>query len=189
MDKNTLESVISELKKRMSSVLSAFTQDVAGFRTGAPSKSMMENFKVEYYGTAMKMVQLANISLSDTTTITIQPWEQSSVDVINRALLSSDLGLVPRIDGNILYVKIPPLSTERREQIVKLLKKRSEEAKVSIRGVRREAIEVLRKLEKESEISQDNLYSSSSHIQNITDTHVNNITEITANKQKEIFQV
>ena len=144
---------------------------------------------VDYYGSATPIIQLATITTPDAQTILLQPWDKGSVSDIEKSLSTSELGFNPSNDGNMITIPIPPLTQERRIEMVKVLKKRTEESKVSIRNIRRDGIDSLKKLEKNKEISQDNQKRLQDQLQKVTDTHIGAVDEIFSNKEKDIMQI
>jgi ribosome recycling factor len=182
-----------ELKRRneekMEAAIDALKKDFASIRTGRASLALMDGILVEYYGNPTPINQVSSLSTPDSRQIVIQPWEQKIISDIEKAILKSDLGLTPMNDGKVIRINIPPLTEERRKQLVKVVKKRSEEAKVSIRNIRREFNESLKKLEKDKEISEDDLKKSLDDVQKITDSYIKKVDEKLDHKEKEIMEV
>ena len=173
----------------MESSVTVFQKELAGIRTGRASLALLDGIKVDYYGNPTPLNQVANLSVPESRSITIQPWDISITPVIEKAILSSDLGLTPSNDGKIIRISIPPLTEERRKQLVKVVKKLAEDCKVAIRNIRRDSMEHLKALEKDKKISQDDHKKSHDEIQKITDKFINKVDEITAKKDKEILEV
>ena len=186
---NNPESIIANSDDRMDKSAEALIRDLSGYRTGRATPSLVENIMVDYYGSATPIIQLATITTPDAQTILLQPWDKGSVSDIEKSLSTSELGFNPSNDGNMITIPIPPLTQERRIEMVKVLKKRTEESKVSIRNIRRDGIDSLKKLEKNKEISQDNQKRLQDQLQKVTDTHIGAVEEIFSNKEKDIMQI
>ena len=186
---NNPESIIANSDDRMDKSAEALIRDLSGYRTGRATPSLVENIMVDYYGSATPIIQLATITNPDAQTILLQPWDKGSVSDIEKSLSTSELGFNPSNDGNMITIPIPPLTQERRIEMVKVLKKRTEESKVSIRNIRRDGIDSLKKLEKNKEISQDNQKRLQDQLQKVTDTHIGAVDEIFSNKEKDIMQI
>ncbi len=184
---------MQELKKkandRMEGTISVLRKELASIRTGRASLSLLDGITVEYYGSHVPLSQVATLGIPDGKQIIIQPWEQKLLTVIEKAILKSDLGLTPMNDGKIIRIVVPPLTEERRKQLVKVIKKKAEEARVAIRNIRRELNEEIKKSEKEKNISEDDAKRLQSEIQKITDSFINKIDELIKNKEKEIMAV
>ncbi len=182
-----------ELKRkaieRMSGALEALKRDFASIRTSRASLALLDDIMVNYYGTSTPLQQLASLSIPDSRQIAIQPWDQKIIPEIEKAIMKSDLGITPVNDGRIIRIHIPSLTEERRKQLVKIVKKKAEEAKVAIRNIRRDINEELKKLEKENHLSEDDLKRSQDEIQKTTDIHIAKVDEILAHKEKEIMEV
>ena len=158
-------------------------------RTGRANTSLLDRVVVEYYGTPTSLKSLANINTPDASTITIQPYDRGSLNVIEKAISLSDIGLTPSNDGSTIRLNIPPLTSDRRKELVKLAAKFAEEGKVSIRNVRRDAVDSIRKQEKASEVSEDEARDLQDKIQKLTDKYIARIEEILAEKEKDITTV
>lgn len=182
-----------ELEKKatdkMEKAIDALKKDYASMRTGRASLALLDAIVIDYYGTATPLNQVAALSVPDPRTITIQPWEQKIIGDIEKAIMKSDLGLNPTNDGKVIRVNIPALTEERRKQLVKVAKKRAEDAKVSVRGIRREINEELKKLEKEKHLSEDVVKKSLDEIQKLTDIYVKKVDEVLSHKENEIMEV
>lgn len=183
------EEIISELKKKMSKSLDAFAHELAGVRTGRASVAVFDNIKADYYGTPTPLKQLANFSIPESRLIIIQPWDVSQLQAIEKAILQSDLGITPTNDGKVIRIAIPQLNEERRKELVKLAKKYAEECRVSLRNLRRDANEAVKKLEKEKKMSQDDLKKAQHEIQDLTDKQIAKTDEVLAKKEAEIMEV
>lgn len=175
--------------ERMSRTIDVLKKDFASIRTGRASLALLDGLLVNYYNTPTPLQQLASLSIPESRQIAIQPWDQKVIPDIEKAILKSDLGLTPMNDGKIIRMNIPPLTEERRKQLVKTVRKKAEEAKVSIRNIRRDVNDELKKLEKEKRISEDIVKKSQDEIQKLTDSFIAKVDEVLMNKEKEIMEV
>ncbi len=182
------DEILSELRQKMNKTIEALKRDFRKIRTGRASPALLEGIKVECYETQMPLEQVASISVPESRLITIQPWDQSIIGNIEKAILKSELGLTPMNDGKIIRIAIPPLTEERRKELAKLAKKMAEESKIAIRNQRRDANEMYKELKNEKEISEDEFYKYQNEVQKITDEFIKKIDEETANKEKEILE-
>lgn len=185
----TPEAVLQEVERKMGRSREALQRELAALRTGRATPSLIENVAVDYYGSPTPLKQLASISAPDARAILVQPWDKQALREIEKSLMRSDLGFNPSNDGNIITVPIPPLNQERRQELVRLLKRKIEEGKVSVRNVRRDGLETLRKLERDKAISQDQNRRSQEQLQKTTDAHIKDIDQVAAAKEAEIMQV
>ena len=176
-------------KEKMEKAVEALKKDLASIRTGRASLSLLDGITIDYYGTRTPLTQVASLSVPDPRMITIQPWEQKLIPVIEKAILQSELGLNPSNDGKVIRIAIPPLTEERRKQLVKVVKKRAEEAKIAVRNIRRDINEALKKLEKDEHLSEDDVKRSLDEIQKLTDVYIKKIDEVLEHKEKEIMEV
>jgi len=183
-----VEQVLKDCRERMKKTLSVLERDLGKVRAGRASPALLEGIKVDYYGVPTPINQVATISIPESRLIVIQPWDKSIIGEIEKALLKSDLGLTPQSDGKVIRLNIPRLSEERRRELVKLVRKMAEESKVALRNIRRDAIEELRKLEKEKQISQDDLRHYQNEVQKITDQYVEKVDKLVQAKEKEIME-
>jgi len=185
--------MVQELRKktndRMISAVEALKKDFSSIRTGRASLALLEGISVDYYGTLTPIQQLASLSIPESRQIAIQPWEHRIIPDMEKAILKSDLGLTPMNDGKIIRINIPILTEERRKHLVKVVKKRAEEAKVVVRNIRRDSNEELKKLEKEKHLSEDDTKKEHEDIQKITDSFIKKIDEVLQHKEKEIMEV
>jgi len=183
----------AEVKKRlinkMERALEALKKDLAGIRTGRASLSIFEGINVDYYGAPTPINQVATMAIPESRLITIQPWEPKLISEIEKAIQKSDLGLNPANDGKIIRIAIPPLTEERRKQIIKHVHKRVEEAKVSTRNIRREGNEEIKRLEKEEHISEDETKRTLDEIQKLTASYIKRAEEIMSHKEAELMEV
>lgn len=181
--------VIKDARQRMDKTIEAFRHEITKIRTGKATTALLDGIKVDYYGTPTPLNQVGNVSILDAHTISVTPWDKSMVQIIDKAILASDLGLNPVSDGTNLKIPIPPLTEERRKELVKLVKKFGEESKVALRNVRRDANDHLKKMEKGKELTEDQLKEAEKETQKLTDEHSNKIDEIIKHKEKEIMEV
>jgi len=184
-----VDSVYSETKQRMEKTIESLKKDLSRIRTGRASPVLLDGVTVEYYGSQVPLTQVATISIPDPRMIAIQPWEKSLLPVIEKTILASDLGLTPQNDGNLIRLPIPPLSEERRKDLIKTSKKMSEDSKVAIRNIRRDSNDKLKKAEKDKEMTQDEAKKGMDEIQKLSDIYIKNIDEILVAKEKEIMEV
>jgi ribosome recycling factor len=184
-----IEQIITEINGRMQKAVEALTRDLATIRTGRASPALVEHIKADYHGILTPINQMASISIPDAKMILIQPWDSSSIRSIEKAILTSDLGLNPISDSRVLRIPIPPLTEERRKELTKAVHKRLEDARIALRNLRREGIEKLRQLEKDKGISQDQCARASEQLQKLIDNFVDKINNIGHTKEKEIMEV
>ena len=184
-----MNEIIKDAKTRMDKSIEAFRQEIAKVRTGKATTALLDGIKVDYYGTLTPLNQTANVSVLDSHTLSITPWDKSMVAAIDKAILIADLGLNPVNDGTNIKVPIPALNEERRRDLMKLVKKFGEDAKIAIRNVRRDANDHLRKAEKEKELSEDLRHDAEADVQKYTDEHILKIDEIIKHKEAEIMEV
>lgn len=184
-----IDAFKQDTKERMEKTLTALERDFSKLRTGRASTDLLEGVKVDYYGTITPLSQMATISVPDSKTLTIQPWDRGGFSAIEKAIQKSDLGLSPVNDGKVLRIVIPPLTEERRKDLVKVTKKYTEEAKVALRNIRREANDLLKKAEKDKELTEDEHRKTHDEVQKITDASVAKADEKLAAKEKDIMQI
>lgn len=184
-----INDVLKDAKERMAKSISSLDKEFSRLRTGRASTSLVEALSVNYYGTPTPMQQLASISTPDSRTIAIQPWDKGAFSEVEKAIQKSDLGLNPINDGKIIRISIPPLTEERRRDLVKVAKKFTEEAKVAVRNVRRDANEMLKQLKNDKEVSEDEAHRAQETVQKLTDDHVRLADEALAEKEKEIMEI
>lgn len=179
-------TLINELKENMQKSVDKTQQDFNTIRTGRANSSLLDKITVEYYGAQTPLKSLATIGVPDASTLVIQPFDKSSTQQIERAISMSDLGLTPNNDGSVIRLNIPPLTSERRQQFVKLAGKYAEEGKIAIRNIRRDGIDKVKKQEKNSEISEDESYDLQEEVQAITDQYTSKIDELLKAKEAEL---
>jgi ribosome recycling factor len=183
------ETDTAEVKRRMDGALEALRKEFAGLRTGRASTSLLEPITVEAYGSHMPLNQVGNVSVPEPRLLVVQVWDRGMVKPVEKAIRESGLGLNPQTEGQTLRIPIPELSEERRRELVKVAGKYAEQARVAVRNVRRDGMDLLKKQEKAGDISQDEQKSRAEKIQSLTDTHIKKIEEMLAAKDKEIMQV
>ncbi|HHW62223.1 MAG TPA: ribosome recycling factor [Syntrophomonadaceae bacterium] len=184
-----IKDIKSDAESRMKKSIEHLTSDYASLRAGRANPAMVEKLMVNYYGEPTPLNQLANIHAPEARLLVIQPWDKSSMEEIEKAILKSDLGITPNNDGNVIRLAIPALTEESRRDLVKVIKKRGEEAKVAIRNIRREANDMIKEIEKEKVISEDQSKKALEDIQKLTDKYINDIDDIIAVKEKDIMEV
>jgi ribosome recycling factor len=183
------EELKNKNEEKMQASIEALKKDFGSIRTGRASLSLLDSILVEYYGNPTPLNQVSSLSTPDSRQIVIQPWEPKTIPDIERAILKSDLGLTPTNDGKLIRIAIPTLTEERRKQLVKVVKKRAEEAKISVRNIRRDFNEALKTLEKDKEINEDELEKSRDEVQKLTDSYIKKVDEKLEHKEKEIMEV
>ena len=184
-----VKEVMDKSRVAMEKALDALRRDLSRVRTGRASVTLLEDVQVDYYGTPTPLNQVGTLTVPEPRLITIQPWEKKLIPDIEKAIYKADLGLNPSSDGQLVRVVIPPLTEERRKEMVKQVKRMAEDSKIVIRNARRDANEALKKLEKEKEISEDDLKRAEKEIQDLTDNYVQKTDETVAHKEKEVMEV
>ena len=179
--------IYSNIKDRMIKTVEHYNHEVAIIRTGRASADVLDSVKVDYYGTMSPLKNIAHVSVPEAQSILIQPFDPSSLEAIEKAIVTSDLGLSPNNDGNLIRLNIPALTEERRKDLVRVVHKTIEEGRIGIRNLRREANEQLKELEKNNEISEDNLKRALDNIQELTDDFISKLNTIQDDKEKEIL--
>ncbi len=176
-------------RRRMDGAVNAFDSDMSGVRTGRASTGLVDNVRVDYHGTEMPLNQIAQINVGDARLLVIQPWDRTSVRSVVRAIQMADIGLQPSVDGDIIRIVVPPLTEERRRDIVKMVNRRAEDAKVAIRNVRRDVQSRIRKMERDGEVSQDLARRALDDLQKLTDDAIELVDLSSSDKEKEVMQV
>ena len=184
-----IEELLDNMEESMMNAEDAMKTDIAAIRTGKASTALVEGLMVEYYGTNTRLRDIAGRSTPDARTVAIQPWDQSAVQAIEKAIINSNIGISPVSDGKIVRLPIPPLSEDRRAALAKQVKARSEEARVAVRNARRDANEAAKKAQKASEITEDELKNLLEKIQKMTDSYIANIDKLAEEKEKELMKV
>jgi ribosome recycling factor len=180
---------ISELKRRMQGALGVFKTELSGLRTGRASAHLLDPIHVDAYGQSMALNQLATVSVPQPRMLSVQVWDRSMVNAVEKAILAANLGLTPSSEGQVIHLRIPELNTERRQELVKLAHKYAETAKVAVRHVRRDGMDLLKKMEKDHQISQDDHKRMDGEVQKATDQAISDIDHMLAAKEKEIMTV
>jgi ribosome recycling factor len=181
--------IMDDGKARMEEVIVRTKKAFASVRTGRANPALLDRIMVSYYGTPTPLNQMASVSVPEPRMLVITPWDKSSIKDIEKAILTSDLGLVPNNDGSVIRLAIPPLTEERRKELVRLVRKDAEDHRVAVRNIRRDLNEAANKLEKDGEISEDDLRRAQDDIQKLTDRFIEQIDELLKAKEKEIMEV
>lgn len=184
-----LNDITTEAEDGMKKAIEAFKRELAKVRTGRASPAMLDGVRVDYYGTPTPVNQVSTVTVVDARMLSVKPWEKSMVPIIDKAIRASDLGLNPVADNDLVRVPIPPLTAERRRDLVKGIKKTSEEAKVAVRGSRRDAMDMLKDAEKDKAVTEDERKKGEVKIQDLTDKYVAAIEELEKGKEKEITEL
>lgn len=183
------DETLADSKRRMEKAVEALKKEINKVRTGRATTSLLDDICVDYYGTPTPLNQVGTLSVPEPRLITIQPWEKNLMPEIEKAILRSDLGLNPNSDGQLIRIAFPPLTEERRKEMVKVIKRMGEDAKVAVRNIRRDGNEGLKKMEKEKEISADDLKRGEKEVQELTDKFINRIDEVIGNKEAEVMEI
>lgn len=184
-----LQSIIKEADNKMDEAISYFKSELSHIRAGNAKPSLLDGIKVDYYGSKTPLNQLANVSAPEARMLTVQPYDKSSIEDIEKAIMSAGLGLNPNNDGNIIRIPLPQLSEERRKELVKRCGELAEDARISVRNSRRNANDEIKKKVQEESLPEDSRYESEEEIQKITDKHIETIDELLEQKEKEIMTV
>lgn len=184
-----IDDVINDTEEGMKRALSAFERELAKIRTGRANLSLLDGIKVDYYGSPTPLNQVASLNVADARLITIKPWEKNLIPVIEKAIRTSDLGLNPVTDSDIVRLPVPPLTQERRKELVKVVNRMTEEARVAVRSARRDGNDMLKDAQKEKEISEDDSKSGQKSIQELTDKYIAKVDAVSEAKEKEIMEV
>lgn len=183
------ELIFEDLTENMDKAIHSLEKSFSKVRTGRASLSLLDGIKVEYYGTPTPLNQVASLSVPESRTIVISPWDSSVIVAVEKAIQKSDLGLMPSNDGKLIRINIPSLTEERRKELVKIVKKMAEECKIKLRNERRDANEQLKTLKKDSEISEDDLFNYQDEVQELTDKYIQKTDGVLAAKEKEIMEI
>ena len=186
---SSFEEVVSDTETRMKKAIEAASNDFASVRTGRASASLLDRLQVDSYGQMVPLKQVAGVSTPDARTISISAWDRSTVGAIRKAIETSDLGLTPNIDGTTIRLQIPQLNEERRKDLVKIVRKKAEEAKVAVRNVRHKGVDELKVLQKANTITEDENKRASERVQKLTDRYTKEIDTLVENKEREIMEV
>jgi ribosome recycling factor len=184
-----VNQTLQGISDKMQHSVKGFKEELATIRTGHATPALVEHVRVEYAGVPMPLNQLAGITAPEAGLLVIQPWDKSSIVNIEKAILKSELGLNPANDGNIIRIKIPPLSEERREELIKVVHRRVEERRIAVRNLRHEAMNALKKMEKDKQVSQDEHKRAQDQLQKLTDRFIAEIEQIGRDKEKELMEV
>jgi ribosome recycling factor len=184
-----VKEILKQAEESMLKSIGNLRHELTGIRTGKANPALLDTVKVNYYGQTVPLKQVANIAVPDARLITVQPWDKTLVPEIEKAIMSSELGLNPQSDGVLIRLPIPPLTEERRKDLVKVVKRMAEDARIAVRNVRRDANEKVKKLEKDHQISEDEMHLRMEEIQKLTDEHIKQIDEIVEVKEKEIMEI
>lgn len=182
------DKLLSESESKMKKAVEALKRNLATIRTGRASPGLIEGLMVDYFGTSMPLNQLANISVPEARLLAIQPWDKQAISLVEKAILQANLGLNPSNDGTLIRIPIPPLTDERRQELVKMVQKRVEEGRVSIRNARRDSMDQARSLKKNKEISEDQERRAEERLQKLTDDYVRRINDAGAAKEKDLIE-
>ena len=182
------KTLVKDIEEKMKKSLEVLNHNFGGLRSGRANAGMVENLRVDYYGTATPLKQMANITIPEPKMILIHPWDVSALKSIEKAILESDLGISPVIDGKVIRLVVPALTRDRREELAKIAKKVAEESRVAMRSIRREANEQVKELEKEKTVSEDESFKLQTEIQKLTDHYIQSVDHSQASKEKEITQ-
>jgi ribosome recycling factor len=183
------QEIVAAADHKMARAVEAMERDLQGIRTGRASTSLVERIHVDYYGTQTALNQLAGISIPEAHQIVIQPWDRSVLGAIEKAIIKSDIGLTPNVDGTVVRLNIPQLTEERRRDLVRVVHKRMEEARVEIRNLRRDAADHLKKLEREGDVGTDEVHKLLEVIQKTTDRHIDDVDRVGGAKEQEVLEV
>lgn len=184
-----IKTVLDDTKDRMDKTVSNSKTELAKVRTGRANLSLVDSIKVNYYGTPTPLKQVANLGVPEPRLITVQPWDRNMLAEIERAILKADIGITPNNDGHIIRLPVPQLTEERRKDMVKIVHQMGEDGKIAIRNIRRDALEQLKKAQKESQISEDEEYNAGIDIQEYTDSYIKKIDEAVKTKEEEVLEV
>jgi len=184
-----LKKVHNDVDGKMNKTIEALKAEFNALRTSRATPALVENIKVEYYGSILPLKQVASISIPESRMILVQPWDSNAMSDIERAFLKSELGITPNNDGKVIRLVLPSLTEERRQELVKLAKKIAEDSKIAVRSVRRDANEEIKKLEKDSKITEDERFKAQEDIQHVTDEHIKKIEQVLEIKEKDILEV
>ena len=184
-----IDEVLSEARTSMAKAVKALKKDMTKVRTGRASVALLDDVRVDYYGVPTPLSQVATLAVPEARLMTVQPWEKNLIPDIEKALFKADLGLTPSSDGVLIRLPVPALTEERRREMVKITKRMSEDAKISVRNARRDANETLKMLEKEKEITEDDLKRSEKEVQQLTDEFVGVIDTVVQNKEQEVMEI
>lgn len=184
-----VNEILKDTESKMQKAIESMRKEMASIRAGRANPALLEKIQVDYYGVPTPLNQVANISVPEARLLLVQPWDKSIIQDIERAILKSDLGLNPNNDGSVIRIAIPPLTEERRKELVKVVKKKAEEFRVIVRNLRRDANDRVKSMEKNGEISQDELHRGQAEVQKLTDQYIEKVDKLLASKEAEILEV
>ncbi|MBG0776237.1 MAG: ribosome recycling factor [Desulfovibrionaceae bacterium] len=184
-----MDALLLDIEDRMEKAITNLERDFSKLRTGRASTSLVDDVRVDYYGTPTPLNQIASVTVPDSRSITIQPWDRNAFGDVEKALLKSDLGLNPVNDGKLIRINIPPLTEERRKELVKVARKYTEECKVAVRNVRRDGNDALKKKKNDKELTEDEMRHGQDEVQKLTDAYVAKADEVLGAKEKEIMEI
>ena len=185
----TVDSALKAATEKMDKAIAVLKDELAGVRTGRATPALLQRVVVDYYGTPVPIQQLASFSVPEPRTLVISPFDRNAITAMEKAIMASDLGITPGNDGTVIRLSFPPLTEERRKELIKLVHHRGEEGRVAVRNIRRHSKEELEKLEREGGISEDDLVRSEKELQKLTDKHISDIDEVVAHKDAELKEI
>jgi ribosome recycling factor len=185
----TVESALSAATEKMDKAIAVLKDELSGVRTGRATPALLQRIVVDYYGTPVPIQQLASFSVPEPRTLMVTPFDPNAISAMEKAIMASDLGITPGNDGTVIRLSFPPLTEERRKELIKLVHHRGEEARVAVRNIRRHSKEELEKLERERAISEDDLVRSERELQKVTDKHIADVDEVVAHKDAELKEI
>lgn len=185
----TVDSALKAATEKMDKAISVLKDELAGVRTGRATPALLQRVVVDYYGTPVPIQQLASFSVPEPRTLVISPFDRNAISAMEKAIMGSDLGITPGNDGTVIRLSFPPLTEERRKELIKLVHHRGEEGRVAVRNIRRHSKEELERLEREGGISEDDLVRSEKELQKLTDKHISDIDEVVAHKDAELKEI
>ena len=189
MSSDAVEASLRDSEHKMKSAVSVLREEMGGIRTGRATPAILSRMSVDYYGSQVPLNQLASFSVPEPRLLVIQPFDKNAMSAMEKAIQSSDLGLTPSNDGNVIRLSFPPLTEERRKELIRMVHQRAEEGRVAVRNVRRHHKEEMERLERDHQISEDELRRAEKELQKLTDQHVTEVDEILATKEKELMEV
>ncbi len=184
-----LEEILDDARERMQKTIELFRRELSTLRAGRATPSLLDKIRVEYYGVPTPINQLASIGVPEPRLLVVQPWDKSVIPAVEKAILRSDLGITPASDGNLIRLVVPQLTQERRQELVRVVRKKAEDERVAIRSIRREANDLIKDLQKAGEVSEDEARRGTDEVQKLTDRHIKEIDALLAAKEKEVMEV
>jgi ribosome recycling factor len=185
----TVQASMSDARAKMAKAITVLKEELGGIRTGRATPALLSRIVVEYYGTQVPLQQLASFSVPEPRTLLVQPFDKNAIGSMEKAIMASDLGITPSNDGNVIRLSFPPLTEERRKDLIKIVHQRGEEGRVAVRNIRRHSKEELERLERDATISEDELSRAEKELQKLTDQHVAEVDEIVAHKEQELKEI